>query len=31
VRYLFDGFRDRYLNRSETTLDAYSARALARV
>jgi p-hydroxybenzoate 3-monooxygenase len=31
VRYLFDGFRDHYLDRSEAGLDAYSARALARV
>ncbi len=31
VRYLFDSFRDFYLEKSGAGLDAYSARALARV
>jgi p-hydroxybenzoate 3-monooxygenase len=31
VRYLFDGFREHYAEKSGAGLDAYSARALARV
>ena len=31
VRYLFDALRDHYHDRSDAGLDAYSARALARV
>ncbi|TKT80204.1 4-hydroxybenzoate 3-monooxygenase [Aquamicrobium sp. LC103] len=31
VRYLFDGLREHYQERSEAGLDAYSAKALARV
>ena len=31
VRYLFEGLRDFYLDRSAAGLDAYSAKALARV
>lgn len=31
VRYLFDGFRDYFVEKSSASLDAYSARALARV
>lgn len=31
IRYLFDGLREHYLDRSSAGLDAYSARALSRV
>jgi p-hydroxybenzoate 3-monooxygenase len=31
VHYLFEGFRDYYVDRSGTALDAYSSRALSRV
>ncbi|MBP7003463.1 4-hydroxybenzoate 3-monooxygenase [Amaricoccus sp.] len=31
VRYLFDGLREHYLDRSDAGLDAYSDRALARI
>jgi len=31
VHYLFEGFREHYLEHSDAALDAYSARALARV
>lgn len=31
VHYLFEGMRDHYLDRSDVALDAYSARALARI
>jgi p-hydroxybenzoate 3-monooxygenase len=31
VRYIFEGLRDHYLERSDVALDAYSARALSRI
>jgi p-hydroxybenzoate 3-monooxygenase len=31
VRYVFEGLRDHYLERSDVALDAYSARALSRI
>ncbi|CAG0985701.1 MAG: 4-hydroxybenzoate 3-monooxygenase [Rhizobiaceae bacterium] len=31
VRYLFDGLREHYLERSDAGIDAYSARALSRI
>jgi len=31
IRYLFDAFRDYYLENSEAGLDAYSSRALSRI